>query len=175
MTVYRKAQMSALSEIQSFVDYWLSGRGMHEKAAGAVNDCFISTGQHKGYLRSSTVLLAYDENKIVGWAVKHRNGSLIHLLVAYPYQGKGIGTTMLRILDPPLVRSKWDQSSGDPAQFYVKAGYKKIGNETSRPTYKTPKTRKAPHKNIDIFVKKTRETPEKHNYIVLNHSIIHNT
>jgi GNAT superfamily N-acetyltransferase len=155
MILYRNAETSDLPEIQTFTDFWLSGRGKRKKEPGAVDDCFISTGQHRGYLRLSTVLLAYDENKLVGWAVKHHNGSLIHLLVAYPYRGKGIGSEMLRILDPQLVRSKSDQSSGNPAPFYVKHGYEKIRSETSIPTFKKPRVRKRPLRNIDIFVKKT--------------------
>lgn len=149
------AQFDDLHEIQTFTDYWLSGRGLQKKELGAVNDVFISRGQHKGYLRISTVLLAYDDKKLVGWSVKHRNGTLIHMLVAGPYRGKGIGSEMLRILDPPLIRSKTDQTTGNPTPWYESRGYKKISTATSIPTFRKPKRRRSPLNNVDILTRKT--------------------
>lgn len=155
MIHYRLATYEDLSEIQRFTDFWLSGRGLRSKVPGAVNDCFVTTRQHKDYLRLSTVLLAFNDKELIGWSVLHHNGTLIHMLVAGPYRGKGVGTEMLRQLDPPLIRSKTDQSTGNPTPWYERHGYKKIGFSTSIPSYKKPKTRQGAFNNIDVLEKKT--------------------
>jgi len=155
MITYRKAELSDIQTIQNFTDFWLAGRGKRQGVPGSSNDCFISTGQHIGYLKKSTVLLCFDNEKIIGWAVKHYNGSLIHLLIAAPYRNQGIGSTMLRMLNPPRIRSKTDQSTGNPTPFYEKFGYEKVRSETSRPTFYIPKKRRTPQKNIDVLEKKT--------------------
>lgn len=127
MIEYRVAGLEDLGKIKEFVDFWLSGRGRRVKAPGAVDDCFVSVGQHKAYLIKYLVVLALDDDRIVGWSVKTLEGVLLHLLVAGDMRGKGIGAMMLRIVEPVCVRSKLDQSSGDPTGFYVKMGYNKSG------------------------------------------------
>jgi len=120
---YRLAVPSDIILITQFVDYWLSGRGQKEKAIGAVNDYFVSNKQHKDYLRKFTVLLALDDSTIVGWAVKTKPNTLIHLLIAGNYRGQGIGREMVRIMAPDFIRSKVDQSTGNPKRFYTKLGF----------------------------------------------------
>lgn len=151
--IYTIATADDLSRIQVFVDFWLSGRGMKTGAKGAVNDCFVSKGQHLGYIQKSTVLLADVNHQLVGWAVMHRNGTLIHLLVAGDYRGKGIGTRMLQILSPPKVRSKTDQSTGDPTSYYLSRGFCVSHRESSRPTYRQPDIRRCPADNIVVLLK----------------------
>ena len=82
------------------------------------------------------------ERVIVGWAVKTNRNILIHLLVAVPFRGKGIGGELLRRLEPEIVRSKMDQKSGDPADFYMKQGYYKLSCE-----------RLGKKDNIELFAK----------------------
>ena len=137
---YRKADMADLPAIISFVDYWLSGCGQADKIPGAGHDYFVRGGQQKAYLQKYTVMLASIAGEIVGWAVKTHKGVLIHLLVAAPFRKCGIGGEMLRLMKPQTVRSKFDQSSGDPADFYRKHGYVKTSTE-----------RLGKHKNIDMF------------------------
>lgn len=155
MITYRPAIFADIPVIATFVDFWLSGRGKRSGVQGAVNDFFVSKGQHAGYITRSTVLLAFDCNTLIGWAVKRPNGSLIHMLIAGPYRGKGIGSTMLRILNPSTVRSKTDQSTGDPTVFYLKHGYQISHTETSISSYRKPARRKSPLNNICVLKKKT--------------------
>lgn len=139
---YRKAETSDLAAVIEFVDYWLAGRGRADHAAGVVNDYFISHKQHFDYIRRYCVLLALDGGKIIGWAVRNNNRVLIALLVAGTHRGHGIGSEMLCRLNPEVIRSKIDQSTGDPAAFYEKRGYVKTGAE--------PIGKK---KNIELFIK----------------------
>lgn len=127
MIEYRVAGLGDLDKIKEFVDFWLSGRGRRVRAPGAVDDCFVSVGQHRAYLVKYLVVLAIDDERIIGWSVKTLEGVLLHLLVAGDMRGKGIGAKILRIVDPVCVRSKLDQSSGDPTGFYLKMGYTKSG------------------------------------------------
>lgn len=140
--VYRKAVLEDLSAIVAFVDFWLTGGGKACGIPGAGHDFFVPKGRHEAYLKRYNVLLAGYAGEIVGWAVKTKKGVLIHLLIAATFRGQGIGSEMLRRMSPAVVRSKFDQSSGDPAAFYRKHGFIKAMGE-----------RLGKKKNIDIFVK----------------------
>lgn len=139
---YRNAVMEDLEAIIRFVDYWLTGGAERDNVPGATHDFFVPYGRQKNYLAKYDVLLAICERAIVGWAVKTNRNILIHLLVAVPFRGKGIGGEMLRRLNPEIVRSKMDQKSGDPADFYMKQGYYKLSCE-----------RFGKKENIELFVK----------------------
>lgn len=120
---YRMSVTSDLANIVAFVDYWLTGGGKKDGITGAEHDFFVRVGQQKDYLAKYDVMLATCGCEIVGWAVKTKKGVLIHLLIAATFRGKGIGGELLRRMNPQLVRSKFDQKSGDPADFYRKHGY----------------------------------------------------
>jgi len=128
---YRIAHVGDLEPIVNFVDRLLSGK-----------DFFCPRGQHIGYFKYKTILLCFDKSLLIGWAVRQKNGSLIHLLVEPDYRGKGIGSHMLEVLEPLLVRSKSDQSTGDPRAFYEKHGYTD-----------SPDERVGKNKNIDLLSK----------------------
>ncbi len=134
--------MEDLEAIVRFVDYWLTGGAVSDHVPGATHDFFVPVGRQKNYLAKYSVLLAICERVIVGWAVKTDRDILIHLLVAVPFRGKGIGGEMIARLNPEIVRSKMDQKSGDPADFYMKQGYYKLSCE-----------RLGKNENIELFVK----------------------
>ncbi|MBA7610295.1 hypothetical protein ES703_17502 [subsurface metagenome] len=139
---YRAAEIEDLEEIIRFVDYWLTGGAVSDHVPGATHDFFVPVGRQRNYLAKYNVLLAICERVIVGWAVKTNRNILIHLLVAVPFRGKGIGGELLRRLEPEIVRSKMDQKSGDPADFYMKQGYYKLSCE-----------RLGKKDNIELFAK----------------------
>lgn len=139
---YRTAGPDDLNVIREFTDFWLSGKGYTAGIEGAGHDYFIPTRQHSDYLKNYTTLLAFDQNQLVGWAVRQRDGTLIHLLVASNFRGKGIGAALLKMLTPTTIRSKSDQSTGDPLPFYLKHGFKKTSDEKI-----------GKHKNIDVLAR----------------------
>jgi len=139
---YCAAKVEDLNAIYAFVDFWLSGGGLADGVTGAGHDFFVPLGRHQAYLKKYQVLLAKYGGEIVGWAVKTKKGVLIHLLVAGTFRAQGIGGKMLELMKPDVVRSKFDQSAGDPGPFYVKHGFVKQQGE-----------RQGKKKNIDIFVK----------------------
>lgn len=143
---YRTAEITDIPIIRNFVDYWLSGRGFYKGVPGSSNDYFVSQRQHEDYLKYKKVHLAFDNDRLVGWAVLQKNGSLIHLLVDGNYRGRGIGSSLVKILNPERVRSKYDQSTGNPEGFYKKLGYVKVG-ETRRI---------GKNKNIDLLYKQKK-------------------
>lgn len=121
--LYRPAVIEDLPNICKFVDFWLAGGALRLHIPGGGKDYFVPKGQQIGYLKYKTTYLAIYDGQIVGWSVKSKNETLIHLLVAPEYRGKGIGSHLLEILNPLLVRSKSDQSTGNPLRFYQKHGY----------------------------------------------------
>jgi len=142
---YRPATESDIPAIVAFVDFWLKGEGLAAKIPGSAHDFFVPAGRHPKYVTKYITLLALLENCIIGWAVKTHQGVLIHLLVAGTFRDSGIGSEMLKLMDPETIRSKMDQSAGDPAEFYGKQGYVKTSAE---PTGKKH--------NIELF-KKARD------------------
>jgi len=137
--LYRPAVIEDLPDICKFVDFWLSGGALRLHIPGGGKDYFVPKGQQIGYLKYKTTYLAIYDGKIVGWSVKSKNETLIHLLVTPEYRGKGVGGHLLEILNPLLVRSKSDQSTGDPRKFYEKHGYE------------VTEAGQGKHKNIDIM------------------------
>jgi GNAT superfamily N-acetyltransferase len=138
--LYRTANPDDLNTICSFTDYWLAGKAYSQGIVGAGHDFFIPKSRHQDYLRKYTTVLAFLQSQVIGWAVRQRDGSLIHLLVSADHRGQGIGKQLLKMLDPTIIRSKSDQSTGDPLKFYMKAGYKK-----------TSDVKIGKHKNIDLL------------------------
>jgi len=150
--VYRRASKGDLSQVSRFTDWWLSGRGKAKGVEGAVNDCFISRKQHEKYIVRYETWLCIEGCDIVAWAVKEPSGVLIHLLVAADRRGRGIGRGMVERLKPKYVRSKLDQSTGDPIEFYKKLGYRKVDTVKSRSRFDIDRLRPSRQKNIDILV-----------------------
>lgn len=147
----RKANIDDIRQLCTFTDYWLAGRGKARGAPGAVNDTFISPGQHKKYIERYEVWLCLQGEQIVGWAVKENRDVLIHMLVAGDLRGCGIGSQMMQVINPRFVRSKIDQSSGDPIEFYLKLGYKKVDTVRSHSRFDIEKISPNRKKNIDIL------------------------
>jgi len=138
---YRPAGGNDLDDIRKFVDFWLSGGAKKLGIEGAGADYFVPKGQQIGYLKYKTVYLATFEDKIIGWTVKSKNDTMIHLLVCPEYRGRGIGGHLLSIIDPACIRSKSDQTTGDPLKFYQKHGYEVTEAKTGK------------HQNIDLMQK----------------------
>ncbi len=124
----RKATKEDLPAIIQFVDYWLSGRAKSKGIEFAGNDYFVSPRQHRKYINQYDVMIAIFKGEVVGWAVKQHQQTLIHLLIDSNFRGKGIGSKLLKTLDPRLIRCKTDQQTGDPTSFFEKQGYKRLSN-----------------------------------------------
>lgn len=152
MIIYRQARIDDLDSISRFTDWWISGRGKAKGVVGAVNDCFITKKQHKKYIEKYETLLAFRGAIIVGWAVKGHNEVLIHLLVAGHRRGQGIGKAMMLILRPKVIRSKSDQSTGNPIGFYEKLGYTKLRSEKGKARFDFVRFNSSKAMNIDVFV-----------------------
>jgi len=140
--VYRKADERDIDAISAFVDYWLAGRGLSNGVPGSAHDYFVPAGRHLKYVTKYNTLIALIDNCIIGWSVKTHLGVLIHLLVAGTFRHRGIGTELLRLQKPDIVRSKMDQSAGNPAQFYEKLGYTRA-----------PEPAQGKKHNIELFAK----------------------
>lgn len=128
MIKLRQATVDDLKSICKFTNWWLAGRGKAKGVIGAVNDYFISPSQHRKYIVKYKTVIVLDGAEIICWAVLAEGFILIHLLVAEPYRGRGIGRSVVKFLFPRIVRSESNQSTGNPIGFYEKLGYRLLGN-----------------------------------------------
>lgn len=151
--LYRRALSSDLRDVCRFTDWWISGRGKAKHVPGAVNDCFISRRQHAKYILKYETWLCVEGDELIAWAVIEPSGTLIHLLVAGDQRGRGIGKRFIDGLRPRYVRSKLDQSTGNPIEFYMKMGYKKVDTVRSKSRFDIDRLRPDRMKNIDILVR----------------------
>lgn len=149
--LYRDATLTDLKAVCKFTDWWLAGRGKRVGVAGALNDYFISPSQHTRYIQKYRTLLAFQDFKIIAWAVLQPDFTLIHLLVAADYRSCGIGQAMMFILSPKVVRSKSNQSSGNPIGFYQRLGFKLVTTEPSRSRFNIDKVRPNRKSVIDVL------------------------
>lgn len=161
LMITRLADLTDLKAICQFTDFWLSGRGKAQNAPGAVNDYFISPSQHRKYIFKYNTFLVLEYLQILAWAVQQYDKSLIHFLVAGDRRGRGIGTDLLKLINPPKIRSKLDQSSGDPGPFYEKRGYVKTKTIQSFSRFDIDIIRPHREKTIDIFELSTEGSLQK--------------
>jgi len=153
MLKIRTAVLDDLPRICNFVDFWLSGRGKRVAAPGAVDDYFVSSGQQRKYIVKYKTWLCMDGLAIICWGVVEPSGTMITLLVAGDRRNEGIGSMMVKHIKPKFVRSKSDQSSGNPIVFYEKLGYIQVDSVKSRSRLDIDKLRPVRAENIDILVR----------------------
>lgn len=151
MILYRDATIADLADVCEFTDWWLAGRGKRQGVSGALNDYFISPSQHRRYILKYRTYLALEKDRIVAWAVLESNSTLIHLLVAEPFRGRGIGRSVVGFLYPKLVRSKSNQSTGNPIGFYQTLGYTLVARLQSRSRFDIDKVRPGRKSIIDVL------------------------
>ena len=149
--VIRRATLKDLETICSFTDFWLAGRGKSQGISGAVDDYFISSGQHKKYIVKYATWQCVCNSRLLCWAVVEPSGTMINMLVDGNLRGKGIGRALMAKVRPKFIRSKSDQSSGNPIGFYEKLGYRKVSRVQSRSRLDIDQVRPARRPNIDIL------------------------
>jgi N-acetylglutamate synthase-like GNAT family acetyltransferase len=132
----RKARIVDLNRIRKYLDIYLR------------KDWFDTPKRLYSFIDQDFCWIAEEEGKIIGFAVMTNKGVMIRLLIHPFYRGKGIGQQMMKKIRPPIIRSKTDQSTGDPTGFYEKLGYKKIGSKVGR------------KKNIQLMIKTEPDDPE---------------
>lgn len=86
-------------------------------------DWIINKGYLISNLKNGIILLAFNDDKIVGIGVC-KNKSLYLLYVHPKFRAKKIGFKLLRKLKPETIRARINQSTGNPVPYYQKLGYK---------------------------------------------------
>jgi N-acetylglutamate synthase-like GNAT family acetyltransferase len=110
--IFREAVKEDFPKILAFVDIFLR------------RDYFLRRSELFTKMEMATMIIVFHNDKLVALAVMGKNKTLWHLLVHPKYRGKHIGETLVQKLRPEIIRSKLDQSTGDPTGFYEKIGYR---------------------------------------------------
>ena len=135
--IYRKATQEDLPKIMAFVDIFLRRDWLVRRA-------YLMTN-----LEKYDIWLVFDKEKLIAWAIAGgKKRTLWNLLVHPKYRGFHIGQILVEKLKPEIIRSKSDQSTGDPTMFYEKIGYRLIASKKGR------------KRNINIM-KRSEPKPER--------------
>lgn len=113
--IFRPATQDDLPKILAFTDIFLRRSWLVRREYA--ND----------HVDHSWIVL--DQEKLVGWAMitgKKVGRTLYNLIVHPKYRSRHIGATLITALKPDVIRSKTDQATGDPTEFYKKMGYEVI-------------------------------------------------
>lgn len=111
----RRARADDLKRIQAFLDSYLR------------RDWFLSPKGLVQMLESLYWWMAECDGELRAVAAMNKQGALMQLLVHPDYRKCGIGRRLLERLRPAIIRSRSDQSTGDPRLFYEKNGYRSVG------------------------------------------------
>jgi len=110
--IYRKMIESDIPKVLGFVDIFLR------------KSWFVRRKYCFDHMNESWVVL--DGEKLVGWIFiggEKVEKTLYNLIVHPKYRGRHIGGILIEKLKPKIIRSKTDQATGDPTEFYKKMGY----------------------------------------------------
>lgn len=103
--------------------------------AGLRADAYIPRGQMRAILKrscSDVYIISY-EGEVCGFAILYTGRKLHNLFIVDWARRKGIGSIVLRALDPQQIRSKSDISHGNPRKFYESHGYNYRGSDPEKP------------------------------------------
>lgn len=73
------------------------------------------------------------EGDFAAIAIVYEGSTLQNLYVHPEHRRLGVGTAVLRYLNPQVVRAKSNMSQGDPTGFYAQNGYKSTGVDPTKP------------------------------------------
>jgi len=119
---FRRGTDQDIPKILGFVDIYLR------------KDWLVRRNYLWDTMHNDETWVVFDGKKLVSWATvgrKSRRG-LWNLLVHPKYRGRRIGSVLVEALKPDYVRSKADQSTGDPTPFYEKLGYETVQGHAGR-------------------------------------------
>lgn len=87
-------------------------------------DWVINRGYLLSNLKNGTILLARQNDKIVGVGIAKNNKTLYLLYVHPKHRSQKIGYKLLLELKPKIIRARINQSTGNPVPYYERLGYK---------------------------------------------------
>ena len=96
---------------------------------------FLPSGMIRDKIKRGNVVIAETEERILGVALTNGK-TLWNLVVHKKYRNRGVGTALLKSIDPKYVRIKNNGGLPNPTDFYKKNGYRSLGLVSSAATKK---------------------------------------
>ena len=119
----RKITRDDFPKILAFADIYLRRDWLIRKQylTDRINDCIICESV---------------DGKLLGFGIiSPKTKTLINLIVHPKFRGQGIGKKILKFINPQIIHSKANQSTGDPKSFYLKNGYEIDQNALSKKSH----------------------------------------
>lgn len=98
-------------------------------------DYFIRKGHMLNLVKNPLIgvgAIVIDES-IAGFVAMYKGTTLQNLIIDPQYRGMGIGSALIAMLQPAVVRCKTNMLAGDPTAFYEQNGFVKVAPDSGRP------------------------------------------
>ncbi len=121
--IYREMTEADIPKLMAFADIFLRSDVLLLRT-------YITHNLRDGHAK---VWIVFDDQKLIGFAFVFKSTNSLNNLYVHPkYRGKQIGTNLIQFLKPKIVRSKVDQTTGDPSGFYKKIGYEIVAERQGK-------------------------------------------
>jgi len=98
-------------------------------------DYFVRKGHMLNLVKNPVIRVCavVIEDCIAGFVAVYRDTTLQNLLIDPQYRGQGVGSALVAVLKPTVIRCKTNMVAGDPTGFYESNGYVGVAQDPSRP------------------------------------------
>jgi GNAT superfamily N-acetyltransferase len=98
-------------------------------------DYFVRKGHMLNLIRNPVVRVCavIIDEVIAGFVAVYKDTTLQNLILDPQYRGQGVGSALIAVLKPTVVRCKSNMLAGDPTGFYEQNGYVTVAKDVGRP------------------------------------------
>jgi len=97
-------------------------------------DYFVRKGHMLNLIKNPVIRVCavIIDHSIAGFVAVYKDTTLQNLLIDPQYRGMGVGSALIAVLQPSVVRCKTNMLAGDPTGFYQQNGYVPVVQDASR-------------------------------------------
>jgi len=98
-------------------------------------DYFVRKGHMLNLVKNPVIRVCavIIDGSIAGFVAVYKDTTLQNLLIDPQYRGMGVGSALVAVLKPTVIRCKTNMVAGDPTEFYERNGYVAVAQDASRP------------------------------------------
>jgi GNAT superfamily N-acetyltransferase len=121
--VFHRCGVEDTEAISNWCDVFMAG------------DYFVRKGHMLNLVRNPVIRVGaiIIDGCISGFVAVYKDTTLQNLLIDPQYRGMGVGSALVAVLKPTVIRCKTNMVAGDPTGFYESNGYVSVAQDPARP------------------------------------------